>query len=195
MSKIFYLMGKSSSGKDTIYHELINNSSLKLNKIVLYTTRPIRAGEVDGENYHFVDESVVSELEKSNQIIELRSYNTFHGVWKYFTVDDGQIKIDLEDYLIIGTIESYLKTRDYFGKDKVTPIMIELDDGVRLERALNRERNESTPKYEEMCRRFLADAVDFSKEKKEAAGINREFINDDLHQCLNEIIEYIMSFR
>lgn len=195
MGRIFYLMGKSSSGKDTIYKELLKKEELQLEKIVLYTTRPVRAGEKDGVQYHFVDEEAVKAFSDAGKMIEMREYHTFFGLWKYFTVDDGQICLENNDYLIIGTIESYVKTKAYFGESKVVPIMIELDDGLRLQRALDRERSEDKPRYEEMCRRFLADAEDFSSENKEAAKIEKEFCNDDLERCLNEIREYILSFR
>ena len=52
MGKIFYLMGKSSSGKDTIYKELLQGFP-KMKRIVLYTTRPRREGECDGVEYFF----------------------------------------------------------------------------------------------------------------------------------------------
>jgi len=69
--------------------------------------------------------------------------------------------------------------------------LIELDDGIRLQRALDRERKEEHPKYKEMCRRFLADCEDFSEEKIQEAGICRRFYNEDLEQCLTEIVAYI----
>ena len=53
MGKIFCVMGKSASGKDTIYRRLMEAPGLGLERIVLYTTRPIRAGEKDGVDYHF----------------------------------------------------------------------------------------------------------------------------------------------
>lgn len=195
MGKIFYLMGKSSSGKDTIYKELLKKEELQLKKIVLYTTRPVRAGERDGVQYHFVNEEAAKAFSDAGKMIEMREYHTFFGLWKYFTVDDGQICLEENDYLIIGTIESYVRTREYFGEGRVVPIMIELDDGIRLQRALDRERSEDKPRYEEMCRRFLADAEDFSPENKKAAKIEKEFYNDDLEHCLNEIQSYILSFR
>ena len=101
MGKLIYLMGKSSSGKDTVYRELLRDNSLKLKKVVLYTTRPIREGETDGVQYHFVDEKVFNDFKEKNRIIEDRVYNTYHGLWRYFTVDDGSIDIDKNDYLII----------------------------------------------------------------------------------------------
>lgn len=193
MGKIFYLMGKSSSGKDTIYNKLLQNKKLNLQKIVLYTTRPIRAGEENGIHYYYVDEKKTDELIKAGKVIELRAYDTFYGVWKYFTVHDDQIDLEKSDYLMIGTIESFQKTKAYFGSERVVPIMIELDDGVRLQRALDRERREEHPRYEEMCRRFLADSIDFSPEKKKEAGIEKEFYNQNLEECLCEIEAYILS--
>ena len=186
MSKIFYLMGKSASGKDTIYKH-IKEQMPELKTIVIYTTRPIREGEMEGVEYHFVDDDKLQEFQKAGKVIELREYNTVHGIWKYFTVDDGQF--DAEDnYIAIGTLESYKGMREHLGEEKLVPIYIEVDDGVRLERALRRERKQAQPKYEEMCRRFLADAADFSMDKLSEAGITRKFINTDVEKCVDEIL-------
>lgn len=51
MGKIVYLMGKSSSGKDTVFKELMKEGTMDLRTIVPYTTRPIRAGEENGVEY------------------------------------------------------------------------------------------------------------------------------------------------
>ena len=106
-------------------------------------------------------------------------------------MDDGSIDPDRQDHLGIGTLESYLKIREYYGAERVLPIYIEVEDGERLSRALSRERSEEEPKYREMCRRFLADSEDFSEEKIRAAGITRRFVNDDLERCCREIREFI----
>ena len=55
MGKIFCIMGKSATGKDTIYKKILQNSELKLRRIVSYTTRPIREGEEEGVEYYFTD--------------------------------------------------------------------------------------------------------------------------------------------
>ena len=73
MGKIVYLMGKSSSGKDTIFKRLLADSSLGLKTIVSYTTRPIRSGEQEGLEYHFTDEAGYQELRRSGRIIEERT--------------------------------------------------------------------------------------------------------------------------
>lgn len=192
MGKIVYLMGKSSTGKDTIFRRLLKDEALDLKRIVPYTTRPVRNGERQGVEYFFVDEARFQEMKERGKVIEDREYHTFHGLWRYFTVDDGQIEPEGR-YIMIGTLEGYRLLQEYYGREKLLPVLIDLDDGVRLQRALDREKKQQHPRYEEMCRRFLADSADFDSEKIREAGIDRNFINDDLEDCLQEIKEYIMQ--
>ena len=193
MHHIFYLMGKSASGKDTIYQKLLEKRDLGLQRIVLYTTRPIREGEQEGREYYFTDEQKLHEIQKAGRLIELRSYNTVHGVWHYFTADDGQIDLKNHDYLGIGTLESYQKMKEYFGQDTMVPLYIEVEDGERLSRALTREKMQKSPRYAELCRRFLADCEDFSEEKLLEAGITQRFSNVNLEECMAEIEKKITS--
>ena len=191
MGKIFCVMGKSASGKDTIYRGLLTHKELSLRRVIPYTTRPIRDGEVDGDTYFFCSEKQVQELQDAGKIIELRTYHTVYGPWKYFTVDDGQFDELTGNYLMIGTLETYGKIRTYFGEDRVIPIYIEVEDGERLIRAISREREQEEPKYEEMCRRFLADAEDFSEENLKRNGVNTRFNNLELNATIEQIAEYM----
>lgn len=193
MGKIYCMMGKSSSGKDTIYKMLLEDADIPVKKLVPYTTRPMRIGETEGVEYYFCDEAELKELESAGKVIELRAYDTVHGVWKYFTVNDHQMADDKQDYLLIGTLESYRKIRDYFGEERVVPIYIEVEDGLRLQRALDRERNQAEPKYEELCRRFLADSADFSEEKLKEAGITKRFVNGDLKETKQKIKDFMLK--
>jgi len=194
MGKIFVLLGKSSSGKDAIFRNLMSDDSLGLKKVVIYTTRPMREGEKDGVQYFFSDKKGYEELLKSRKIIEERKYDTVYGEWIYFTVDDGQIDLSDGNYLIIGTIDSLMSISEYYGSESVIPILINTDDGIRLQRALKRELKQAEPKYAEMCRRFLADEEDFSEERKAMAKITRVFNNNDaIEDCINEIKNYIIS--
>ena len=190
MGKIFYVMGKSSSGKDTIFKKL-QEYLPELKTIVLYTTRPIREGEKDGVEYYFVGEKVLEAFQREGKIIELRSYDTVHGKWNYFTAADDQIKLEIDSYIVIGTLVSYEKMREYFGEENLVPIYIEVEDGERLFRALERERRQENPKYAELCRRFLADTEDFSEKNLEKQGIDRRFYNENVENCVDEIVLYI----
>ena len=163
MSKLFCIMGKSASGKDTIFKRLVQDETLNL---------------------------------KTVRVIECRDYHTVHGLWNYFMVDDGQIDFSgPRDLIIIGTLESYQKIRNFFGKEHVRPIYIYVEDGLRLSRALEREKQQAVPGYAEMCRRFLADMEDFSEERLKQCEIEHRYENLDMEICLKEIRKDILKFR
>ncbi|MFV0528378.1 MAG: guanylate kinase [Lachnospiraceae bacterium] len=191
MGKIFYIMGKSATGKDKIFSLLQEAEGLNLQKLILYTTRPIRKNEQNGKQYYFVSETDLEQMTEAGKVIEVRSYHTVHGVWSYFTAYDEQMNLEKFDYIGIGTIESYEKLVEYFGTDVLYPIYVEVEDGERLTRALKREKKQKEPKYEELCRRFLADGIDFSEENIVKAGIKVRFNNVDLENCVQEIKAYI----
>ncbi len=190
MGRIYCVMGKSASGKDTLFKKLLKESP-KMKKLVLYTTRPMREGETDGVEYFFVSTADLEEFERQGKLVEKRTYDTVYGPWTYATVDDGNIKLSSRNYLVIGTIDSYMKLKEYFGADRVVPLLLHLDSGIRIQRAINRENAQPVPQYKEMCRRYLADEEDFSEEKIAAAGITRRYINENLTDCFNEIIKEI----
>lgn len=209
MSVLYLVMGKSASGKDTIFQKLKEEKTLGLKTIVPYTTRPMREGEQEGREYYFLSKQQFLQMEKEQKIMESRTYQTVHGDWTYFTADDGQIDMDgKERYLLIGTLETYVTIREFYKKkllaensskenqkewliNHLKPIYIEVEDGVRLERALKRERAQEIPRYAELCRRFLADEEDFSEENLAAAGIMVRFQNKELETCMGEICGYI----
>ncbi len=192
MGRIFYIMGKSASGKDKIYGQLLEDETLKLKNMVLYTTRPIRVSEQDGKQYYFVDEKKLEELRAAGRIIEERTYQTAAGPWTYFTADNVNIDLERDNYLGIGTLESYSKLREYYGSGRIVPIYIEVSDENRMQRAIKREMKQENPNYKELCRRFLADCDDFSEEKIAQAGIEKRFDNNgDLADCMGEVEEYI----
>lgn len=163
MGRIFCLMGKSAVGKDTIF-KVLQEDFPQIKSVIMYTTRPIRENEKNGQEYFFVDREERRRLEAEGKVIECRTYQTIARPWDYFTVDDGQIDLKQNDYLMHATLESYEKMRDYFGAEALYPLYIELEDGLRLERAIQREREQLHPNYREICRRFLADDDDFSEE-------------------------------
>lgn len=190
--KIFYIMGKSASGKDTIFNIL--KDKFNMNTYIMYTTRTIREGEEDGKTYHYISNQEMQkyiEGKMPNELIEQRTYHTIYGDWTYATIRDNQFNNE-KDMLMIGTLESYNKIKEKM-QEKMKPIYIEVEDGLRLERAIKREQLEEKPKYEELCRRFLADSKDFSEENIKKAGIKKRFQNIKLNECVKEISNYIIS--
>ena len=188
MGRIYYLLGKSATGKDTLYKEILKRRP-KLRTVTMYTTRPIREGETDGVDYFFTDREELARRLASGKVIESRTYQTIAGPWTYYTVDDGQFDVaDDESCLMIGTLESYEKMCTYFEAGKMVPVYIEVPDGIRLLRAVKREENQKKPNYREVCRRYLADEKDFSEENLERLGITKRYQNTDMEICLEEIL-------
>lgn len=189
MGKFIIILGKSSTGKDTIFKRLQNEPELV--RIIPYTTRPIRDGEVNGVDYFFVDDKYFEE--NISKVIEKRTYKTIKGDWTYGELLDEQIdlKDDTRNYLFIATLEGYESFINYFGKESVIPIYIDLPDGIRLERALSREKCQKSPNYLELCRRFIADSKDFSENNLKKLNITKHFVNDSLERVLEEITKYL----
>ena len=188
MGKIYCMMGKSSSGKDTLYQKVLERLP-QIHRVVPYTTRPIREGETDGVEYFFTDREELERQLASGKVIESRTYQTIAGPWTYYTVDDGQFDVaDDESCLMIGTLESYEKMCTYFEAGKMVPVYIEVPDGIRLLRAVKREENQKKPNYREVCRRYLADEKDFSEENLERLGITKRYQNTDMEMCVEEIL-------
>ena len=119
--------------------------------------------------------------------MECRCYETVKGLWNYFTADDGQINLEEANSCLISTLEGYMGIRNYYGVQQVVPLYIAVDDFVRMDRSLKREKEQKNPCVAEVCRRFLADEVDFSEEKLQQAGITEEILNVSLQEALEEI--------
>ena len=189
MGKIICIMGKSASGKDTIYSRVMKDIP-ELRKCITYTTRPMRTGEMNGREYFFVDEQKFQELKQQGKVIEDRAYHTIHGLWRYFTVDDS-IELKKNNYCLIGTPDMCKSLKCFYGVEDIVPIMIWVDDGERLARAVERERRQRNPKYTELCRRFLADEDDFAEHIIRKANIDVCFDNYDIETCIHKVEDYI----
>lgn len=194
MGYLYVLMGKSGVGKDSICKRLLACEEIDLYGITLYTTRPMRQREVNGREYNFVDIAELERFRAAGRLVEERCFNTVAGLWYYFTVNDGSIDLDEKSYITINTLDGFNRIKAYYGEGKVIPIYIEISDIERIRRAVRREEKEAVPKVAEVCRRFLADNEDFSEERLAASGVNEEnrFLNnDDIENCVNNIVKSI----
>ncbi len=191
MSRIFCIVGKSASGKDTIYKEILSTCCSNLIPIIPYTTRPKRVEENNGVDYNFVTEEQLMAFEKAGDVIEKRQYFTTQGVWYYFT-----LKFNItnnNDYILITTLDGAISIMQEYGSDIVHIVYLVIDDRTRLLRCIERESKQDKPDYLEVCRRFIADQEDFS-DFKISIFENVHYIdtNFNIESCLkkwNEIYE------
>ena len=190
MGKIIYIVGKSATGKDTIYNELKSILYNKAKPIIATTTRPIRPGEVNGETYNFIDDQTMMNLELGNKIIEQRKYETVEGLWTYATINDN-IDITKNNYIGIGTLVSLKEMKKNFGND-IIPIYIEVDNDIRMKRSISREAL-GNHNYNEMCRRWLADEDDFSQQNIDAANVITVYNNENVDVAILQILKIIIS--
>lgn len=160
-NKIIFLIGPSGSGKDTFFAHALDRYQIQ--PIILLTTRPIRIGEVDGREYHFVSDEKMDLLEQKELLIERRNFNTQHGIWSYAT-SSASIDLDKFSYLTPNTWVGFSQFMKKFPKEVLVPIYFQLEDDIRLQRCLDRELKPGNGKYNELCRRFLADKKDFTQE-------------------------------
>ena len=170
MGRLFVFMGKSASGKDTLYGELLARYP-EIHAVIPYTTRPIREGETDGGAYYFVSEDKMRRMEKEKRIVDTRRDQTVHGPRYEIQPEHGQKNWDKGKFVLISTLEGFEKISRFYGADKVVPLYIEVDDMTRIERSLKREKEQKNPCVSEVGRRFLADEKDFSKENLKRLNI------------------------
>ena len=107
MSNIFIISAPSGCGKTSLVRELCETYSF-LEQTVSYTTRTIRSGEVEGEDYHFISKDEFIENKKNNKFIESQKvYDNFYGT-TYDSIDtilasgkDAILEIDYKGMLMI----------------------------------------------------------------------------------------------
>ena len=185
MSRIFCIVGKSCSGKDTLYARILAQNRPGLVPVVPCTTRPRRPGEVEGQSYHFVTQEQLRQYENQGQVIEKREYHTTQGLWTYFT-----LRFDLDtDRLLITTLAGARALMDCYGPGHVRVVYLHVDDRTRLLRYIDRESQQARPDYAEVCRRFLADQTDFSEEQLDRfPGLRSIDANRPPEDCLAQFL-------
>lgn len=174
--KLIAIIGKSGSGKNTIlnrfteipYAEIpystpmlttkeIDKFKQKYHIVVPFTTRPMRQGEVEGVDYHFLDDDNIGELIEDGSVAQVED---FRG-WLYGTLW-SELK---EDKLNIGIFNprAVEHLADYVDLD-ITTVYITAPDKDRLLRQLQREDN---PDVKEIVRRYGTDEEDFTESELE----------------------------
>lgn len=188
--KLIAIIGKSGSGKNTILnrfvqlpymnaeitHELIKGFNKRYHIVVPFTTRPMRQGEVEGVDYHFLDEDNIGTLIEDGSVAQVED---FRG-WLYGTLW-SELK---EDKLNIGIFNprAVEHLADYVDLD-ITTVYITAPDKDRLLRQLQREDN---PDVKEIVRRYGTDEEDFAESELKFLPNMVRINNPNIPQPKNE---------
>lgn len=171
------LLGMTSSGKSTIQDILINNYNY--NKIIEYTSRPIRTNESESI-YHFISKEEFEDKIKSDFFLEYRQYDTVHGLWYYgFSKEDFE-NIDDKSVIIIAP-QNYKKIIEIYPKIKDNSYCIHVDENILKERLNLRCDNEESE------RRLKQDNIDFNGIEKLVSKVVYNNVNID--DVIKEIIK------
>lgn len=159
--KIVALIGCSASGKDSIQAKLIE---VGFKPIISHTSRPMRQGEADGREYHFIDRERASEMLSENEFIEHRIYHVANGEdWIYGiskqaienAYTNGNISVVIVDFQGLKELKKYLESEGLL--DRLTSIYVNASPQTRLIRSLSREGEMTSEQVEEVIRRYNDD--------------------------------------
>ena len=164
------ILGCSRSGKSTLEEYIVERTHFK--KTISYTTRPIREGEVDGIDYHFVDEEMFNKLESEGFFVETATYS---ANWKY-----GLPKNECtNDAIAVLTPKGYRRLLKYIQRNpdlniNLTSIYLKTDKASRLIKLLQRDGDKG---YYEAIRRSISDIGMFDGLEDEVDFVldNREY--------------------
>lgn len=150
------ICGKSAASKDTTAARLVDEyieMGIPVNKVVSYTTRPPREGEVDGVDYHFVDLETFIDMQYDNKFIE---HTEFRG-WRYGTAFNS-LRGDCINICVLNPVGMTKLQKLCPWSLKCELFYLKVPFYVRLKRSIKREH---TFKWE-FIRRAFADWEDFS---------------------------------
>lgn len=188
-SKICVLIGKTASGKDTLARYMCEN--LGYERIVTYTTRPMREREVQNKSYHFISPDRFDRMVENNEFAEYKAYNPAQGgTWKYGSKITDDMLNDGKKHIIILTPAGYRDVQKYFnGDDRIKSVYIEADNDTLRKRLLHRGDD---PKEAE--RRLESDDRDFRGVEEEANAVIRN-TDRDIKKTAEEIDRFITGDR
>ena len=177
------LLGKSASGKDTVVNNLIHNY-YGYEKIVTWTTRPMRPGEKQDVTYHFTDDEDFEEKIEEGFFAEWKKYNSVFGTWYYGTAVQD-ITNNSNNKIIILTPSGYEDIKEYINDEEI--LSVYLDSSLRTLYKRLKFRGDN-PK--EIKRRLLHDIKDFKGIKNKVNVVIKNNTRD-----LDELTELIKDMH
>lgn len=171
------ILGESASGKTTLVQKFVK-ANPQYHKIVTYTTRPMRDGEVDGVDYHFVSTDTFHTLVEQGFFIEHSEYRDwYYGTAKEDCCDDNAVVILTPAGLRALKRLGYYTISCYLYVDRRSRLISTLRRGDNVDEAYRRNLSD--------VGRFdgVADEVDFVID-----NVGFRMDENQVLECLQEIL-------
>ena len=181
---MFILSSPSGAGKTTISRMLLQRD-LEIKLSVSATTRPMREGEVDGKDYHFVSQEQFDQMVENGEFLEWATvFGNSYGTPK------AQVKAGLregQDYLFDidwqGTQQLYQKMEVDVVRVFILPPSLE-----ELQRRLNGRGTDSAEVIAARMERARAEISHWD-------GYDYVVVNDDVESCYAQVCEILHAER
>lgn len=190
---ILVLMGESGAGKDFLFNHTDNFES-----IVSYTTRPMREKEVNGREYHFVDDKFMKDINDTNPdfFLEKREYNAIKdGKEVLWTYASPRVNPEDNNYKVILDVQGTLDYINAYGADNVEVVYVKAPEEIRRQRAIDRDPNKFDK--DEWERRAKDDAIKFKDtEMVISKALGRELLVFNNNKSMNDnLLNKVVSLR
>lgn len=180
------LLGKTASGKDTILNELVKKYNYR--KMITYTTRPMRKGEIQDKTYHFISGEEFLKKKEEGFFLECNEFDTADGIWKYGSAKEDYLNAT-DDTIIILTPSGLSALKVYIARQKVDIDIVSIYIYANNKTISNRLKKRGDKK-EEADRRIKADNVDFKNVVDMADKIFYNNDTNDLDEVVKKVHEY-----
>lgn len=182
--QIVVLSGPSGSGKTTVVQRLLECAPMKLVKSISATTRPRRAGEVDGQDYYFLTPEQFRAARERDDFLECFEVHET-GNWYGTLKSEVQRARDAGGWALLE-IDVQGAQRVLQQYPAALSIFLRASSMEDYERRLRARGTES----DEAIRRRIKSA---QHELASAPLYQYQVINDDLPQAVQEIVRILSS--
>ena len=188
-NKIIVICGGASTGKDTTMR-LLKEKFPKFQTCVSHTTRPMRTGEVQNKDYHFVEPYVFESMKNNDQFIETTSYEikTENRVYNY-----GMSRKEIEDNEVVITIVNPYGLAEFLKSEyapNVVSILIDRDLRECCMSYLQRDKNANPYALAE---RILRDRDDFDPLIASEGVVDYHVQNDNYIRGYEQLKRIVME--
>jgi len=175
------ISGKAASGKDTILNELLNKG---YKRIITYTTRPMRPGEIQDITYHYISDEDFEQKVQNGFFAEHQVYHTKLGDWRYGS-PLKEILTAGDDMVVILTPVGVRAVKAEMS-DNIFVLYIFANNTTIKQRLVKRGDNPIEAK-----RRFDQDAIDFNGFQSEADKIVYNNDGTDIMSVVDKVVTLI----